>query len=117
MKIIGLPQVTRMKPLFTFFFYCMVLSPCLFFSSCAMNDHDNRDADVLLYHAYVYPVDGNPVENGAVVIRDGKIILVGASDEIIKDWGKHTREKIDCHGDFLMPGFIEGHGHFNSLGK
>jgi len=94
------------------------VSVCLLFNSCAMKkDHDSQEADLLLYNAYVYPVSADPIENGAVVIRDGKIILVGSNDEIVKDWEKHVREKIDCHGDFLMPGFIDGHAHFNSLGN
>ncbi len=90
----------------------------VFFFSCSMKkDHDGQEADLLLYNAYVYPVAADPIENGAIVVRDGKIILVGASHEIERDWEKHVREKIDCHGDFLMPGFIDGHGHFNSLGN
>src|SRR6186997_1724492 len=85
--------------------------------SCQMKKDDAQQADLLLYNAYVYPVSSDPINHGAVVIRDGKIILVGSSDEIVKDWDLHVSEKIDCHGSFLMPGFIEGHGHFSSLGK
>jgi predicted amidohydrolase YtcJ len=86
-------------------------------SSCQMKkEPDAQQADLLLYNAYVYPVSADPIEHGAVVIRDGKIILVGSSDELLKDWEKHVKEKRDCRGAFLMPGFIEGHGHFSSLG-
>jgi predicted amidohydrolase YtcJ len=79
-------------------------------------DNENQDADLILYHAYVYPVSSPAIENGAVVIRDGKILQVGNSDELMKIWGEHVHEKKDCEGKFLMPGIIEGHGHFSGLG-
>ncbi len=100
-------------------FHCLVW---IFFAatifSCQMKkEMDDQSADLILYHAFVDPVSADPIENGAVVIRDGKIILVGSSDEILTQWDEHTKEKIDCQGAFLMPGFIEGHGHFSSVGK
>jgi predicted amidohydrolase YtcJ len=107
-----------MKPAIKIISISVFFSLILFLIACTMNkDQNNQEADLLLYHAYVYPVSADPIENGAVVIRDGKIILVGSNDEIVKDWEQHVKEKIDCHGDFLMPGFIDGHGHFNGLGN
>jgi predicted amidohydrolase YtcJ len=73
--------------------------------------------DLLLYNAYVYPVSSDPIEHGAVVIRDGKIILVGSSDEILKDWDLHVEEKNRLSWIFFNAGFHRGHGHFSSLGK
>lgn len=80
------------------------------------NDSRDQDADLMLYNAYLYPVKGSPIENGAVVIKDGKILQVGSTSGVADVWAGHVREKTDCHGAFLMPGFIEGHGHFSYLG-
>jgi len=106
-----------MKTLTTYRPTCLLVLFIAILSSCHINENkDEQQADLLLYNAYVYPVSADPIEHGAVVIRDGKIILVGQSYEIVKTWEKHCKEKTDCQGAFLMPGFIEGHGHFSSLG-
>ncbi|HJW28592.1 MAG TPA: hypothetical protein VJ508_05000, partial [Saprospiraceae bacterium] len=87
------------------------------FLSCTMKrDPLDQDADLLIYNAYVYPVNGDPLENGAVAIRNGKILQVGTTSDLMTIWGSHTHKKFDAKGSFLMPGFIEGHGHFHNLG-
>ncbi|MDQ3017496.1 MAG: amidohydrolase [Bacteroidota bacterium] len=87
-----------------------------FLASCQSKEEVSPVADLILYNAYVYPVKGSPIDTGAVVIRYSKIIAVGNSNEIMKEWKEYSTEKKDCQGAFLMPGFIEGHGHFSSLG-
>ncbi|HET8771793.1 MAG TPA: amidohydrolase family protein [Gemmatimonadaceae bacterium] len=49
----------------------------------------------------VYPVSGPKIENGTVLIRDGKIAAVGASVTIPAD-----AERIDARGKWITPGFI-----------
>ncbi len=86
-------------------------------SSCRRNaSGDEKIADLILFNGFIYPVTGTPIENGAIAILDGKIIAVGPSKDILDNWGGKTTDSIDCHGAFVMPGFIEGHGHFSSLG-
>ncbi|MFZ1677848.1 MAG: amidohydrolase [Saprospiraceae bacterium] len=93
-----------------------VLLVLFLFSACHENKTGNEKADLILYHAFVYPVAGDPIENGAVVITNGKIIATGQSEALLKVWKDVVTDSIDCHGQFLMPGFIEGHGHFSSMG-
>jgi predicted amidohydrolase YtcJ len=93
-----------------------ILSVILTFLSCHNPGSNKIKADLILYHAFVYPVSGDPIENGAVVISNGKILGIGKSLDILKEWKASATESIDCHGEFLMPGFIEGHGHFSSMG-
>jgi predicted amidohydrolase YtcJ len=81
------------------------------------NPQTDDGASLILHNAYVYPVTGEPIAVGAVAVRDGKIAAVGLSEEILNTWKNNSTELIDCQGQFLMPGFIEGHGHFHSLGK
>ncbi len=88
----------------------------VFLLSCQTKKNMINEADMILYNAYVYPVKGDPIENGGIVISQGKIIAIGKSEDLLNQWEKSTSEVIDCHGAFLMPGFIEGHGHFSSLG-
>lgn len=47
--------------------------------------------------------------NGAVAVRDSKIIAVGPSDEIA---AKYTAaETRDCQGKYILPGLVNAHTH------
>ena len=51
----------------------------------------------------------------AIAVRDGKIIAVGSSAQVLQAKGPRTR-MVDLKGKTLLPGFIDGHSHFiNSL--
>ncbi len=54
----------------------------------------------------VVPVVGDPVEGGTVLIEDGKIAAVGAGLAV-----PAGAQVIDAAGSWLLPGFIEAHGH------
>ncbi|MEO6131173.1 MAG: amidohydrolase [Saprospiraceae bacterium] len=88
----------------------------IFLCTCHSGKKKELKLDLILYNAYVYPVVGDAIPNGAVVISNGKIYQTGKSDVLLKKFGKSVTDSIDCHGAFLMPGFIEGHGHFSSMG-
>ena len=49
----------------------------------------------------VYPVSGPRIENGTVLIRDGRIVAVGASVTI-----PDGATRIDARGKWVTPGFI-----------
>jgi len=54
----------------------------------------------------VIPIAGQPVDAGTVLIADGKIVAVGA--EVSVPDGARV---IDATGSWVLPGFIEAHGH------
>jgi imidazolonepropionase-like amidohydrolase len=49
----------------------------------------------------VYPVSGPPIEQGTVLIRDGKIVAVGANVSIPAD-----AERVDATGKWVTPGLV-----------
>ena len=49
----------------------------------------------------VYPVSGPKIENGTVIIRDGRIAAVGAGIAIPGD-----AQRVDARGKWVVPGFI-----------
>ncbi|MGD8415377.1 MAG: amidohydrolase [Candidatus Latescibacterota bacterium] len=55
-------------------------------------------------------------EASAVAVRADTIAAVGPEDEIRQLIGPSTLT-IDLAGNLAIPGFIEGHGHFMSLGQ
>ena len=50
----------------------------------------------------VYPVSGPPIENGTVLIKDGKIVAVGANVTVPAD-----AEKVDASGKWVTPGLVD----------
>jgi len=64
----------------------------------------------------VITVDENQPEAEAVAIKDGRILAVGGAGEIAELAGPDT-DVIDLDGRVVIPGFIEGHGHFLGLGQ
>ena len=49
----------------------------------------------------VFPVSGPKIENGTVLIRDGKIVAVGSAVAIPAD-----AQQVDARGKWVTPGFI-----------
>ena len=51
------------------------------------------------------------IEDGAVLIQDGKIVAVGKSDEVAKRDQAIGAEEIDCSHNVVLPGFVDSHTH------
>jgi predicted amidohydrolase YtcJ len=71
--------------------------------------------DLLVYNATIYTVDSSFSTAEAMVLRGGKIIATGKSAELDNKY--EAREKIDAHGKFIYPGFIDAHAHFVGYGS
>ena len=73
-------------------------------------------ADVVLRGGKVATVDDAGTEAEAIAVSGYSVVAVGSDDEIDRYIGPDT-EVIDLEGRLVVPGFIEGHGHFTSLGR
>ena len=51
----------------------------------------------------VYPVSAPPIDNGTVLIRDGRIVAVGSSVTV-----PAGAQRIDATGKIVTPGFVNG---------
>ena len=72
-------------------------------------------ADLVVTNGKVVTVEEGAPEAQAVAAVGGKIVAVGSSADIKKYIGPKT-EVIDAAGQLVIPGFIEGHGHFTGVG-
>lgn len=72
-------------------------------------------ADLILTNADIYTVDQDRPSATAIAIKDGRILEVG-DDEAIAAYQGEATQVLDLEGKFVMPGFIEGHGHFSGIG-
>ena len=75
-----------------------------------------KPADMILLNARVVTMDDAKPEAEAVAILGDKIEYVGSKADMQRFTGKST-QVIDLAGAFVMPGFIEGHGHFTGIGE
>ena len=73
-------------------------------------------ADLVIRGGPVITVDPTLGIQRAVAIRGHEIVAVGSDDAVMPYIGELT-EVIELNGRPLVPGFIEGHGHFMSLGR
>jgi imidazolonepropionase-like amidohydrolase len=62
--------------------------------------------DIAIRNATLITITGGDIENGTIVVRNGKISAVGRNVNIPA--GVRT---IDGTGKFVMPGIIDAHSH------
>ena len=73
-------------------------------------------ADLIVLNGHVVTLDPALASAEAVAVRDTRIIAVGTNAQIAALADNQT-EKVDAAGRLVIPGFIEGHGHFLGLGR
>ncbi len=77
---------------------------------------DGRTADLVFLNGRVVTVDEERPEVQAVAVSGHTILDVGTDDEMRAYVGEDT-EVVDLGGKLMVPGLIEGHGHYLSLGR
>jgi predicted amidohydrolase YtcJ len=79
---------------------------CFLLATCS----DKQIADIILHNGKVITVDSNFSIVEALAIKDGKILALGSSAEILKLTGQST-QVIDLKGKTVVPGMIDAHAH------
>lgn len=67
-------------------------------------------ADKIWSGGPVYTMNDDAMTAEAVAIKDGRIIAVGSTDEVMAHKGDDT-QLVDLDGRTLLPGFVDSHGH------
>ena len=73
-------------------------------------------ADLVVVDASIVTMVPGAPRAAALAVRGDRIVAVGTEAEIRALAGPATRV-LDLDGRLVTPGFIEGHGHFMSLGE
>ncbi len=73
-------------------------------------DATTRAPEVIVRARTVVTMDGPPIDNGAVVISENRIVDVGQFDQIKK---RNTGEIVDLAEQALLPGLINAHCHLD----
>lgn len=74
------------------------------------------DADLILINGKVVTVDQSMPNAEAIAIKEGKILKVGTTKEILLEKAAGTKV-IDLKGKLVVPGFIESHAHLTGIGR
>ena len=83
---------------------------------CLTGAAPREAADLVLRHGAIVTLDQQNPRAEALAIRSDRIVAVGSNEVIKRHIGEETTV-IELHGQLAVPGFIEGHGHFMSLGR
>ncbi|MCF3110867.1 amidohydrolase [Niabella sp. CC-SYL272] len=77
--------------------------------------NSKKEADLLVFNGTIYTVDTAFSKAEAMVIRNGKVVALGAKIELEKQYA--CKEQLDAAGKFIYPGFIDAHAHFVGYAK
>ena len=91
--------------------YRSLLFSLLILTGCS----SEKAPELIIHNAAIYFSNSDSAAS-AVSVENGKIVAIGADAEVLATKNENT-QLIDAGGAFLMPGFIEGHGHFSGLGR
>ena len=68
---------------------------------------NSQDNPVAFTGATIYPVSAEMIENGVLVVQNGKIIAVGGPNTQIPG----NAERVDASGKVIIPGIVDTHSH------
>jgi len=91
----------------------LVLAVLLFPSAAAAGE---EPADLVLTGGTIVTMDDSHPQAEALAIRGDRIVAVG-DDAEVKRWIGDGTQVIDLAGKLAVPGFIDSHAHFVSLGR
>src|SRR5882672_6493585 len=72
-------------------------------------------ADTIYTNGVIITVNDAQPSAEAVGVKDGKILAVGARDDVMRHQGAST-EVVDLKGRTMIPGFVDGHSHICDYG-
>jgi predicted amidohydrolase YtcJ len=93
----------------------IILSPFIFFlliTSC----YRIEEADLILMNAEVYTMEEGQPWASAIVISGNEIVAILEEDCSARRYAGPDTRIVDLHGKFVLPGFIDGHTHFDGTG-
>ncbi|MFN6021519.1 MAG: amidohydrolase [Bacteroidota bacterium] len=97
----------------TYIHFSVFINIFAFFCSCKK---ESIYADVIFINGNIYTVDSLKPSASVLAVSNHRIIGLG-DNNIIDEFKNADTKIIDLENSFVMPGFIEGHGHFGGFGE
>jgi predicted amidohydrolase YtcJ len=73
-------------------------------------------ADLVVTNGRIVTVEESQPEAQALAVSGDRIVALGSSAEMRRYVGPSTKV-LDVNGQLVIPGFVEGHGHFTGVGE
>ncbi len=86
-------------------------------AACGPAYTSDNPADLILLNGAVYTMEEEQPWASAVVVTGNTITAVLADDAEADAFRGQGTRVIDLNGSFVVPGFIDGHVHFNGAGR
>jgi predicted amidohydrolase YtcJ len=80
------------------------------FLSTNLQAQKKLNPNLIVYNAKVYTLDNENSIKEAIAVENGKIILLGKNDEVLKIKNKKT-QIINANGRTIIPGIFDSHSH------
>src|SRR5262249_14421561 len=74
----------------------------------SLSGYAQNSSDILIRNATIMTASHGTIENGAILIRNGKIAAVGKAGEVK---APSDARIIDATGMYVTPGFVDSHSH------
>jgi len=76
-------------------------------------ENSSRPVLIILHNGVIVTMDRQRrvFRNGAIVVDHDRIVAIGQSSDVLRDFSAVSHQIVDLHGQFLLPGFINTHVH------
>lgn len=101
------------NPFRTAVFTLLMITPS---AAVAPSRSQQEPATLVVTNGKILTVEAARPQVEAIAVGGDRIIALGSAAEI-RPYVGPTTEVIDVHGQLVIPGFIEGHGHFAGVGE
>lgn len=101
------------NPSRTAVFTLLMITPS---AAVAPSRSQQEPATLVVTNGKILTVEAARPQVEAIAVGGDRIIALGSAAEI-RPYVGPTTEVIDVHGQLVIPGFIEGHGHFAGVGE
>lgn len=91
--------------------YIVIIFTTLLFTAC----NPPKQADLIVYNAKIYTVDSQFSIQEAMAIKDGKILDLGSTEDILQNFKSDSQ--MDMNAKFIYPGINDAHAHLYGLGQ
>src|SRR5262245_7843330 len=75
----------------------------------------SEGADTIYTNGVILTVNDAQPSAEAVAVKNGRILAVGAHDDVMRNKDPST-EVVDLKGGTMIPGFVDGHSHICDYG-
>lgn len=95
---------------YLFFISLFAMGSSIILNGCG-EKKDIPNADLIISGGIIVSMDQDDriFDNGMLVVKGDKIVAIGDSAELSKQW--HAVQHINAHGKLIMPGLVNTHTH------